>query len=152
MPRGGKRNGTPGASYANRTDLNAAPSPLPPTAAPNQPYGAAGAQLAGQAAVPMAPPPSAAASGGPPGMVPPTAPAGPPPGGLGPFGGMTNRPGEPVTHGLAVGPGAGPEALNPTPDPMTTGAAMLNSLKEVSPQIAALRGVVNASIANRAAP
>lgn len=30
--------------------------------------------------------------------------------------GPTERPGEPVTSGLATGPGAGPEALNPAPD------------------------------------
>jgi hypothetical protein len=28
----------------------------------------------------------------------------------------TNRPNEPVTHGLPTGPGAGPEALGPIPN------------------------------------
>ena len=39
MPRGGRRTGTPGASYSNRTDLA-----VPAMAAKGQQYGAAGAQ------------------------------------------------------------------------------------------------------------
>lgn len=36
---------------------------------------------------------------------------GPAPGELGDFGAPTARPGEPITHGLPTGPGAGPEVL-----------------------------------------
>jgi hypothetical protein len=43
---------------------------------------------------------------------------GPGPGDLGPFNRPTERPGEPLTTGIASGPGAGPEALRrPGPDP-----------------------------------
>lgn len=101
---GGSRQGTPGAAYSNRRDLQT----QKPTAATNQEYGKAGAQLASQRAVPMA----GVAAG-----VPPTAqPApgqgpmqtGPPPPDLYR---PTELPNEPVTHGLPTGPGAGPEAL-----------------------------------------
>ncbi len=108
MPRGGRRQGTPGANYSNRSDLQA-PKPLAPTAAPGQTYGVAAGQLRAEQAVPMAPPPSAAGGAGPPGAL-PSPPAGPLPG-ASPLGRTTERPNEPVTHGLPVGPGAGPEAL-----------------------------------------
>lgn len=47
----------------------------------------------------------------------------------------TQRPSEPLTHGLAVGAGAGPEALNtPTaPDPVLKGLAILNVLGDRLP-------------------
>lgn len=103
MPRGGKRNGAPGVAYPRRSDLNAV-KPLPPTAAPGQGYGMAGQQLAAQAAVPMAPPasPQAAPAAG------PAPSAGPVPGAV-PFDRGTERPGEPVTAGLPIGPGPGPQ-------------------------------------------
>src|SRR5487761_2039121 len=86
----------------NRTDLN-----LPKTAAPKQPYGTAKAQMDAQSAIPMgaspvlASPATAAA---------PAAAPQPAPGTL-PWLHPTNRPDEPVTHGLPFGPGDGPEAL-----------------------------------------
>ena len=100
----------------NRSDLAA-----PVTAAPNQPYGIAAQQIAAQGVVPMGPQPIA--GGGQAG--PPSAPSdpnamvaalqahaaaggGPHPQG---FTRPTERPNEPVTHGLPIGPGAGPEAL-----------------------------------------
>ena len=100
---GGARQGTPGVAYGNRRDLQT----QKPTAATGQTYGAAGAQLAAQRAVPLA----GTAAGVPP--APPGAPgistaAPPPPPDLYR---PTERPGEPVTHGLPTGPGAGPEAL-----------------------------------------
>lgn len=76
-------------AYSQRTDLNTA---LPATAPGGQTYGARGAQESAQRAVPMARPPTSA----------------PPPVDLT---GPTASPGEPITTGLATGPGAGPEAL-----------------------------------------
>src|SRR5947209_2200374 len=78
MPRGGRRQGTPGQNYGNRTDL--AQSKLPVQVVHDQPYGVAGQQEAAQQAIPMAssPPPTA----GLPATAPPVqgGPGGPPPG------------------------------------------------------------------------
>lgn len=98
---GGARQGTPGAPYVNRSDLRT----QKPTAAPGQAYGQAGAQIAAQQAVPLpaAPPvPSPAGGGGGPMAAPPPLPD---------LYRQTERPNEPVTHGLATGPGPGAEAL-----------------------------------------
>jgi hypothetical protein len=107
--RGGPRQGAVGGRYPNRSDMTApgqaiTPSNLPPS----QAYGQGVQQARGLAAVPAGSPPSPAAGGGggqqvalAPGDVPslrdPTA-----------------NPDEPVTAGLPLGPGAGPEALNVT--------------------------------------
>lgn len=89
MPRGGKRMGTPGKGYSNRTDLGMRymPEDQAGTATP----AAGGVQ---------APPPRA---------MPPTPPvyAEDIPNLLDP----TMRPDEPLTDGLRSGPGRGPEAL-----------------------------------------
>lgn len=70
MPRGGKRQGKPGASYGNRTDLNAQPV----RTATGQAYGTATAQAAAQQQMPLAqqpaPPAAAAAPGQPPAPAP----------------------------------------------------------------------------------
>lgn len=104
--RGGPRTGTPGVAYSNRTDLNQ-PNRLPPTAATGQPYGQAKAQLDAQQAIPLqsgpslpTPPPAAAPD------VPYQLPQ------AGDFLRPTERPDEPVTAGVPVGPGPGPEALS----------------------------------------
>lgn len=107
MPRGGRRRGTPGKAYGNRTDLTQAPNPGQATFK-GQPYGAASEQAQAQAAVPPQSPP------GPPGAPPAAGPPPIPPGGLGAFNRPTERPGEPLTSGLGMGPGAGPEALGMT--------------------------------------
>lgn len=107
MPRGPRQP----SPQSNRTDQLA---PAAPTAAPDQAYGQAGQQLAAQQALPIANGPTATAAQ-------PPAPSGPPdllaqtmghngPGDLS-LERPTERPNEPVTHGLPVGPGAGPEAL-----------------------------------------
>ena len=87
--------------YPNRSDLRNPAKKIAKTAAKGQPYGQAGAQLASQAAVPMAPSPTAAM---------PAAPQAPPiqPGGLGLFSRPTERPNEPVTAGASFGPGRTP--------------------------------------------
>jgi hypothetical protein len=108
MPRGkgGKRQGTPGTAYGNRSDLN-----MPISTVPNQEYGKAAMQRSAQQAVPMGQSPVAPTV--------PTAPTQsqplPRPGSM-PHIAPTTRPNEPVTNGLPFGPGAGPEALNPAPN------------------------------------
>lgn len=120
------------SAQANRTDLL---KPAAVTTVPDQPYGAQTQQANAQRAIPMAggqtvtPNQAPAAgqagqSGGQPGGT-PTQPGQPDVAALmqahaaaghGPdnhanFTRPTERPGEPVTHGLPGGPGAGPEAL-----------------------------------------
>lgn len=92
--RGGARQGQPGKSYANRTDLNA-PKTLPVQTAPSQQYGQAAQQERQQRAIPL-----------------PNNTALPPmPGELTPLNAPSAMPNEPVTHGAASGPGAGNEVL-----------------------------------------
>lgn len=114
MPRGGRRTGAPGTAYSNRTDLNPA---VPIKAAPGQQYGAAKAQIEAQRAVPIARPATDVVTpmrtGGPEASSPASGPPVPLPGQLMPLDAPSQRPGEPVTAGLPVGPGAGPEALGP---------------------------------------
>lgn len=103
-------------------------TPEAPTAAPNQTYGEAGHQIAAQRAIPISGTPTVAPAqtpGAPASSVPPAPQGAPGPGDLmamaqghnGPGDSMaldrpTERPNEPVTHGLPGGPGAGPEALS----------------------------------------
>lgn len=84
-----------------------------PRAVPGQTYGVAGQQLAAQQSVPLpqlgapgAAAPATVSGGGAP--MPP------------PIDSPTDRPGEPLTTGIASGPGPGPEVLGmaqPDPDP-----------------------------------
>lgn len=114
--RGGSRQGTPGQSYSNRTDLQA--NKLPVTVVPGQQYGQGVAQRDAQRVVPMgappspgvasAPSPALGTAGGPSG--PPQAP-GPLPGQVIPLDAPTQRPNEPITAGMPLGTGPGPEAL-----------------------------------------
>lgn len=110
---GGERSGTPGRAYSNRSDLNT--RRLPVQTGRGQPYGTAAAQTRSQRAVPMAAPQ-------PPRMAPPEAQAAGAPSALAPRSAIpldapTARPDEPVTSGLPIGPGAGPESLFMPPDP-----------------------------------
>jgi hypothetical protein len=86
MPRGGKRQGTPGKGYSNRTDMQAQPDMSRNTAATG------GLTAPGPSPAP-APVPIKTPDDSP--ML--TAPS--------------QRPGEPLTEGLDFGPGAGSEAL-----------------------------------------
>lgn len=135
---GGARQGTPGQAYVQRSDLRAQKVQT----APGQGYGAAAAQAAAQKIVPMAAAPA------------PPAPAAPAPAGQSAFGGdmghivmpdnylqpgevtplhaPTQRPGEPLTHGLPVGPGAGPEVLG--------AMAPVDTLGPLLQQVAATQG------------
>lgn len=99
MARGGRRVGTPGKAYSNRTDMH-----QPIQVAPGGEYGSATALKQGQQVVPLptanvvAPPSSQVQAA-------PVA-----PGDIN-FEAPTQRPNEPVTNGLPVGAGQGPEAL-----------------------------------------
>lgn len=100
MPRGGRRSGTPGKAYPNRSDLA-----QPVRTATRQPYGAAKQQADAQRAIPLpqsAPPPSATPA--------PTAPPPPEPGLLG---SPSARPNEPLTAGMPIGVGPGPDVNSP---------------------------------------
>lgn len=103
MARGGRRAGNRGAAYGNRTDLH---TPLPPSAPNGLPYGARGELISAQRQVPMAPAPGA----GMPQQAPPQQPS-VIPGMHGDFLRPTERPNEPVTAGIPMGAGPGPEAL-----------------------------------------
>jgi hypothetical protein len=118
--RGGARQGTPGQAYGNRTDLNRS---MPIETATGQGYGVAAEQQAAQRAIPVASQPTPGAQmGNPaqgPGVIPqqqPTTLTGqlPPmqkyPGEL-KFLHPTDAPNEPVTAGIPMGDGPGPEAL-----------------------------------------
>ena len=86
---GGTRTASPGKAYTNRTDLK-----QPVTAPTGQAYGERKAQVDAQRAIPLP-------------QAPPVVPLGAP----------TQRPQEPLTAGLPVGPGPGPEALAPMAPP-----------------------------------
>lgn len=95
MPRGGRRQGKPGAAYTNRSDLNSGARTQPVRTVPGGTYGSVKAQADAQRAVPLPMPPRLA----PPAAIPLDAP--------------TQRPDEPLTAGLATGAGPGPEILGP---------------------------------------
>lgn len=107
MPRGGKRKGTPGVPYPNRSDLAS-----PPKVATGKAYGERQAALERLERAPIrkdagGSQPTTPATGGTAGPTP--VPPQPMPLGLD---APTQFPGRPVTHGLATGPGAGPEVLD----------------------------------------
>lgn len=121
MARGGQRRGAIGKGYPNRTDMH-----QPIQAAPGGQYGSVTALKNAQHIVPL---PNAAAA-----VSPPPGPQSVPGGGapqVAPgdinFEAPTARPNEPVTAGLPVGPGPGPEALN-LPDQAGTVAGQLRTL------------------------
>ena len=95
MARGGRRQGTPGRGYSNRTDLGMRPDMSQNTAASG-----------GIVAPAPTPAPQEPALVGPPGRSPDDSPM---------LLSPSQRPGEPVTAGLSTGPGSGPEALGIDP-------------------------------------
>src|SRR5271154_4579072 len=98
-----------GRTGPNRTDLMR-PSPEPITTAPGQTYGEAAQQQLAQRAAPMGAAPLAGSgpvSSTPAPGVPSALPGAPMVGQNGPLTRPTERPNEPVTHGLPMGPGAG---------------------------------------------
>jgi len=118
MPRGGARQGKPGQAYGNRSDLN---NPKVPTIVPKGAgYGQRQALETSQRMLPPAAgSPGQAAPVGP--SAAPALPGGGPEAAAGPvplpaFNRPSERPTEPTTHGLPIGPGAGPEVLNLPPN------------------------------------
>ncbi len=102
MPRGGARQGAPGKAYSNRQDMN-----QPVRVASGQQYGQRQALEQAQKAVPLPQQNTPAPPGNQPS--PDMGMAQLP--GANPFTRPTERPSEPVTAGLPIGPGPGPEAL-----------------------------------------
>lgn len=141
--RGGARQGTPGQSYGNRTDLN-----QPIKTGPPSEYGQGVALQNAQKVVPL--PNNAAqtqaniqgatspqqqvqqnqAVGNQPPM--PTAPQGPLPGSITSLSAPSEQPTVPVTHGSPTGPGAGPEALQQTALPTNRMSTMLQAVANAS--------------------
>lgn len=154
MARGGRRAGRAGVKYPNRTDLQGAQ--LPVNAPRGLPYGDRAKLVAAERAVPMGTPgagtvaPPAGGQGTPPSP-------GPQPGSL-PFLGGTERPGEPVTAGLPVGPGPGPEVLSANPEvrpmnPLLQAVAALDSLGGVADsETSHLRDAIHAALNNQSVP
>lgn len=102
MPRGGKRTGTQGKAYVNRTDLA-------------QNYGPNGSPATGGQTAPAEQKP----------LMGPLIGADQVPN----IGDPTAYPERPVTSGLSVGPGAGPESIGPLPpDPMDPVRASIEAL------------------------
>jgi len=120
--RGGDRQGTIGQAYSNRTDLNAS---MPVATQTGQDYGQAAAQQAAQRAIPVASQPLDGIKSNPitqgvnqqaPTPQPQTITGQMPqqqvyPGEL-KFDHPTDAPEEPITAGIPIGEGAGPEALH----------------------------------------
>ena len=96
----------------NRTDLLTPSGPKRVMTSPGQEQGKQTAQEQSQAILPIGTPQVAGAAPPPPaaGPAPAPAPQGPLPGAL-PWLHPSNRPNEPITHGMPQGPGAGPEVL-----------------------------------------
>lgn len=109
--RGGPRQGTPGVSYSNRSDLNQNRAPVTGTATP-----AAGGQR---------PAPASAAS--PQSWITPDA--------VVPLDAPSARPDEPVTAGLPMGAGQGPEALGMMPYDPTVATVQAAYLRNPTPQL-----------------
>jgi hypothetical protein len=143
--RGGTRIGAPGAAYGNRTDL-AGKGPvrggrLDLSAAPNQPYGQAGGQIDAQRAIPMGTPALPGPAGGTPPTPGPAAVPPPQPGQLPSLTAPTGRPQEPVTAGMASGPGAGPEAVQVGPAPQAQPGTVKDTLVRLAAQPGAPQAV-----------
>lgn len=134
--RGGARQGTIGQAYSNRTDLNAS---MPVAAQTGQDYGQAAAQQAAQRAIPVASQPVQGVQSNPITQgVNQQAPAQPQtitgqmpqqqvyPGEL-KFDHPTDAPEEPITAGLPIGDGPGPEALHTFTPQLTRTLAQMAS-------------------------
>ena len=133
--RGGPRQGTPGVSYPNRSDMRQPKVPV--QGYTGGAYGSRVRQEEAQRAVPMAAPPPTPGQAAP---VQAAVAAGPPPGGLGSLLDPTARPDEPLTAGLSTGPGPGPEVLSARGDP---DADYLRAIYRAHPT-AALRSILAA--------
>lgn len=123
MARGGRRQGAPGKTYSNRTDLQQGQRQSPVMRVPGQAYGAQAEQVRAQQAIPMGPQPPLA----------PAAPATEPV----PLHAPTMRPNEPLTAGVDMGAGDGapprPLSADPNfPQQMIVALEALASLPDAS--------------------
>lgn len=107
MPPGGARQGQPYRSYNNRTDLNSGTRTTGAGSA-DATYGDGVNAETVRTATPNAPRPPAPTRGGGQGMV--------GPGAIGPLDAPTDRPDEPLTAGLPIGPGPGPAGMAALPE------------------------------------
>jgi hypothetical protein len=133
MPRRGRSAGESKA-YAQRTDLMG-PKKIPIDAPTGQPYGVRAEQIAAQRAIPIARPQTdftastpAQSGAAAPATPRPSAPPGPLAGQVVPLDAPSARPGEPVTAGLSVGAGPGPEVLGALRGPGETTADELRAI------------------------
>lgn len=139
MPRGGRRQGVKGRRYPERSDLRTVGGPLPLQAPTGQGYGERKAQIDAQRTTPMGTPVVAQPAA--------SAPADyPAPGSLGALDRPTDRPGEPLTAGLATGPGPGPEAMPSWTNPADADLAVF---AQYLPTLELMANQPNASIATR---
>lgn len=156
MPHARSSKSAAPAAKPNRSDLTRAPGPVE---IPGQAYGDQAAQVAAQRRIPAGPPPLPAGA---------PAPAPAPPGNAGgsavnamgtplvgsrgPLDRPTERPNEPVTHGLPMGPGAGPEALTGIGAAARQGAVEQGTLAHLLTSLAAQPGATSAirDLASRA--
>ena len=133
----------------NRADLTR------PTAqaVPGQGYGQASQDRAAQQAIPMGAPPIGAPAPGPSGgslapagaaPTPQPMPTPAVPGANGPLSRPTDRPNEPVTHGLPMGPGGGPEALQGIGAAAREGTIEQGTLGNLLTNLAAAPGATSA--------
>lgn len=142
---------------ANRADLTQ-PSAQ---AVPDQPYGEAAQQRSAMNAIPLpnqqqargpSPAPGGAAPSQPTSGVPSALPGAPMVGANGPLTRPTERPNEPVTHGLPMGPGGGPEALQGIGAAARQGAVEQGTLTHLLTSLASLPNATSAikDLASRA--
>lgn len=163
MPRGPRQ---PSPGLANRTDVVA---PAPIEAVPSSQYGERSAQEAAQRAIPIANGPAMQPGQSPGASSTPPASSGPPSGdmlsalqahiagtgGAGSSGHIaraSERPGEPVTHGLPIGPGGGPEVLQGVGAAAREGAVEQGTLSNLLQSLASAPGAPSAikDLASRA--
>jgi hypothetical protein len=127
----------------NRSDLTRPTS----QAVPGQEYGEAAQQRSAQQAIPMGQPPlpTPQAQSAPTSQGPMSALSGAPMvGANGPLTRPTERPNEPVTHGLPMGPGGGPEVLDGIGAAAREGAVEQGTLSHLLTSIAASPGATSA--------
>jgi hypothetical protein len=134
--RGGARNGRPQTAYPNRSDLNAPKVPV--VRLQGQTYGEQAQQVARQQAVPPAPPPAPGRNVADVALQHPF-PAVPP------MDGETAYPREPLTAGMAMGAGPGPEALSPMMSNQTPSQADLERMRLVLPAFEAIADLPDSS-------
>lgn len=117
MPRGGKRQGTPGRGYSNRTDLTSSPNMEMNTAATGGMVAPVTSPPVAQLGQPEALPMPAVGADEVPNLSDPTM-----------------RPDEDVMAGVSMGRGPGIEALGPMPpNPMDPTRQIVQALMQISP-------------------